>query len=328
MNTPLLHTEHLSIGYLSGNNTIAQDLTLTLPSQTLVALLGVNGAGKSTLLRTLIGLQHPLEGHVFIQQKEIRQLKNNEIARQISWVSTERVMVGNMLVRDLVATGRYPYTGWLGRLSKEDEHTVEEALQLTQTETLSKKLIQELSDGERQRVMLARALAQDTPLIVLDEPTAHLDLPNSINLIHLLNHLTRYHHKTILFSTHALQLVLQTVDLIWLMYPTGEIVNGIPEELILNNQIERAFGNRTIGIDFISGQITLPTPRKATSVKVEGTTEVATWTRKALQRQGYSTEKGTQVVACFQQEGKFTWHFKGHTYTRLQALLEAIQSLP
>ncbi|MGD1840401.1 MAG: ABC transporter ATP-binding protein [Thermonemataceae bacterium] len=327
MNAPLLHSENLSIGYPS-NTPIAHSLALTLPSQALVALLGINGAGKSTLLRTLIGLQHPLEGRVFIQQREIKQLKSHELARQVSWVSTARVMVGNMLVRDLVATGRYPYTGWLGRLSTEDEHTVEEALHLTQTEGLSKKLVQELSDGERQRVMLARALAQDTPLIVLDEPTAHLDLPNSIDLIRLLNHLRRDYHKTILFSTHALQLILQTVDLIWLMYPTGEIVSGMPEELILNNQIERAFGNRTIGIDFISGQVTLTAPYKITSVKVEGPDEVSTWTRKALQRQGYPTEKGTVVVKCFQQEGKFTWRFKDHTYTRLQALLEAIQSLP
>ncbi|ACF14898.1 ABC transporter-related protein [Chloroherpeton thalassium ATCC 35110] len=274
--------------------TIVKDLVLELNRGELVCLLGPNGAGKSTLMRTLSGIQMPLAGSIDISGKPISKMSSKEIALHLSIVLTERITVGNLSVYALVALGRSPYTGWMGNLSKDDEQIVREAIEITGTEPFVNAHLSDLSDGERQKVMIARALAQDTPIILLDEPTAHLDLPNRVEIIRLLRKLTQEKGKSILMSTHELDLALQAADKIWLMQEKkdgaldakSELLAGIPEELILNGQFEKAFARDGFLFDRATGafQIHHPTSGK---IGLIGNGAPGHWTKRALERLGF-----------------------------------------
>lgn len=238
-----LQARHLITGYRTGTGVrpVHEGLNLDLPCGMFVALLGPNGAGKSTLLRTLAGLQPPLAGEVWLDGRPLRALSANELARKLAVVLTDRVDVGYMSAYALAALGRYPYTPWDGRLSAEDETIVQQAMRDARCEGLAKRLVAELSDGERQRVMLARALAQQTPIVFLDEPTAFLDLPRRIELMHLLRDLAHDTGRAFLVSTHDLELALCFADALWLMGADGTFSVGTPAEVRARGDLLRAF---------------------------------------------------------------------------------------
>lgn len=223
-----IRLQELTIGYET--KVVQHDLTLCLEQGEMVCMLGRNGCGKSTLLRTLAGLQPALAGEFVI----------NDVAV----VLTDKLTLENTTVRDVVAMGRYPYTSFLGALTAQDERIVDDALQevfSSQSSVFSKQLFNALSDGEKQRVLIAKALAQQTPVILLDEPTAHLDLPNRIMVLRLLRRLAHEQRKTILISTHELELALHLSDRILLMSANGVELNT-PEALRQSDAFERAFG--------------------------------------------------------------------------------------
>jgi len=252
MGQPILQTNELHIGYHSGKReakNIAGPLTLSLQPGEMICVLGPNGCGKSTLLRTVSGLHHPLSGTVMLSGQDIATLKPKELAKQISLVLTDNVRTGNLDVYAVIALGRYPWSGWLGILSDADKAAIDHAIRVTGTAEFLHRKIDSLSDGECQKVMLARAMAQDTPLIILDEPTAHLDLPSRIQLMRLLHKLAKETNKSILISTHELDLALQVADQIWLMDNTGHLAAGIPEELVLNGSFQRAFDKDGISFE-------------------------------------------------------------------------------
>lgn len=203
-----LHDIHL--GY--GERDIIRSGSLHLCAGELCALVGRNGSGKSTLLRTLIGHLHPLSGRITLCGEELETLSDQRKARLISFVSTERVRIENMRCEDVVATGRAPYTNWIGRLQEEDREIVMQALRTVGMEAFASRSIDTLSDGECQRVMVARALAQQTPVILLDEPTAFLDVPTRFELCRLLKELAHTQGKCILFSTHDIDAALPSCD--------------------------------------------------------------------------------------------------------------------
>lgn len=246
----ILSAQQLSIGY-SGkkeSSVIASDINLTLNEGKLIALIGANGIGKSTLLRTLTGIQHPLEGTVLLKGKNINDYNTKELAQTLGIVLTESLPPSNLTVFELVALGRQPYTNWLGTLSPEDMDQVNKAIQLTQIEHLVTKKHFEISDGQLQKVLIARALAQDTPLIVLDEPTTHLDLLHKVNLLRLLKRLTAETGKCILYSTHDLDLALQLSDDIIVMIP-GTVTQGTHKDLITNKVFDKLFNDDNILFD-------------------------------------------------------------------------------
>ncbi|MBO4850725.1 MAG: ABC transporter ATP-binding protein [Prevotella sp.] len=224
--------ESLTIGYASRKNrkVVATDMTATLHSGCMTCLIGPNGVGKSTLLRTLSAFQPPLSGRVLIHERDLVTLSEKELARLIGVVLTYRPDVRNMTVEEMVSLGRSPYTGFWGTLSSEDHEKVREAISLVGIEPLAPRMIQTLSDGERQKVMIAKALAQETPVIYLDEPTAFLDYPSKVEMMQTLHHLSRTAEKTIFLSTHDLELALQIADTVWLMTSEGFYV-GTPREL-------------------------------------------------------------------------------------------------
>jgi iron complex transport system ATP-binding protein len=234
--------KELCIGYdVSGKkHQIFPALSAVAEESELVALVGRNGMGKSTLLRTIIGLQHSLLGSVIIHGKPIQEYQVKEVAKLISYVSTDNVKVGNLKVFDLVSLGRYPYTSWFGTLEEEDRNMVMRSLEMVGMKDFAWSNTRKLSDGERQRVLIARALAQDTQIIVLDEPTAFLDLPNKYDIILLLKELAREHKKTVIYSTHDLSVAIKISDRIWMMVKE-EFCEGTPAELMSSGAFDRLF---------------------------------------------------------------------------------------
>jgi iron complex transport system ATP-binding protein len=297
---PLLRTGMLMVGYQSGKSgykVVSGPLNLELYAGQLICLLGPNGSGKSTLLRTVSGLQDALAGTIELAGQNLRQMKAAEIARQISLVLTDNVRSGNLDVYSLIALGRYPYSGWLGRLNQEDKKAIDHAVSLTGTSSFLNRKMDSLSDGECQKVMLARAIAQDTPLIIMDEPTAHLDLPSRIQLMRLLHRLARETGKAVLMSTHELDLALQVADQIWLMDNDGHLATGLPEELVLNGSFQRAFDKDGISFDRTTG--TFPVHLSGEKkISVTGTGPAAFWTRKALTRKGFTLISVIETAAA------------------------------
>lgn len=239
----VLSAADLAIGFSHPAQRILLDrLNVSLEAGTLVCLLGPNGAGKTTLLRTLIGLLPPLRGTVWLDGDDIRALSRRDLAQRIGMVLTDRVAPAMMTVRELISLGRQPYTGWLGTLSEQDRSIIDDVLLVTHTQAFASRLVAELSDGERQRVFVARALAQQPHLLVLDEPTAYLDLPHRVELMTLLQRLTRDQRRAVLVSTHDLDLALRFSDIIWLLDGRGRLMVGSPQELGASGAFSRAFG--------------------------------------------------------------------------------------
>lgn len=249
-NKIILSAVNVSTGYSSkkGKNVIGSEINLELKSNTLISLIGANGIGKSTLLRTLTGIQKPLSGEVILNQKNIESYNPKELAQQLSIVLTENLPPSNLTVFELVALGRQPYTNWIGKLTPEDISKVNEALSLTQISHLATKKHFEISDGQLQKVLVARALAQDTPLIILDEPTTHLDLVHKVSLLKLLKKLASETNKCILFSTHDLDLALQLSDEMIVMNSEKTVMDS-PENLIENGILNSLFADETIYFD-------------------------------------------------------------------------------
>lgn len=257
---PVILSANISIGY-GGKKpvTIADPISLSLKKGTLTALIGANGIGKSTLLRTLSGLQKPLKGEIVIGNKNLSNYALAALAQQLSLVLTESPAAGNLTVFELVALGRQPYTNWLGTLAPDDIAKVNEALELTQTQQLADKKYYEISDGQLQNVMIARALAQDTPIIILDEPTTHLDLPHKVSLLRLLKKLATEQGKCILFSTHDLGLAISMADELLVM-KKGSVIQGSPDSLIDSNVLSTLFEEDTLVFDKEKRMFTVQKP--------------------------------------------------------------------
>lgn len=247
---------HLSTGYLSkkGTKVITKDINAILYSGELTCLLGANGAGKSTLLRTLSAFLRPLFGEIRIQGKPLDKYSDKTLARVIGVVLTEKCHLRNMTVHELIGMGRSPYTGFWGTLTAEDRHIVDESIALVGIENLAQRMVHTLSDGERQKVMIAKALAQETPVIFLDEPTAFLDYPSKVEIFQLLYALSHSMNKTIFLSTHDLELALQIADQVWLMDRERGVIVGTPSGLALDGSLESFFaGRRGIVFDRTTG---------------------------------------------------------------------------
>ncbi|MDR2814882.1 MAG: ABC transporter ATP-binding protein [Prevotellaceae bacterium] len=255
---PAIALNDLRIGYAAKSATreVFPAFSAAADRAELVALLGRNGLGKSTLLRTITGLQPPLGGDVHILGKNIRACPLRTLATQISYVSTDNVKVGNLKVFDLVSLGRYPYTGWFGTLSQKDRDVVMQSLAMVGMEAYAWRNTSRLSDGERQRVMIARALAQDTPIIVLDEPTAFLDLPNRYEVVLLLKRLAREQQRAVLFSTHDLSIALKIADKVWVMCD-GEFYQGSPQAIMRGNVLDKVLKNTRLTVDHDTGDVHL-----------------------------------------------------------------------
>ena len=246
--------ENLTLGY--GERILFREANIGFGWGEFTALIGRNGTGKSTLLRTISGLVKPLSGKIIVDGIDLSDMSSKEIASRISFVSTEEVRITNLKVIDVVGLGRAPYTNWIGSLTAEDRRKVDESLSLVGISGFAYKSMDTLSDGERQRVMIARALAQDTPIILLDEPTAFLDLPNRYEICILLRELAHKQGKSIIFSTHDLSIALELCDTI-AMIESGNFYYGTAEKLIAGNEIQRLFEGTSLRFDPVGNNVRL-----------------------------------------------------------------------
>lgn len=331
---PILQTHDLTIGYRHGRKQpriVAEALNVALRQGELVCLLGPNGAGKSTLLRTMAGLQPPLHGRITLHGKYLNHLTPAQIARHLSIVLTERIDAGAMTAYGLVALGRHPYTNWTGQLTEPDEAVVRWALTAVGAADLAGRQINNLSDGERQKVMIARALAQEPSLILLDEPTAYLDLPRRVETMRILRQLTRQEGRAILLSTHDLDLALRTADQLWLMTADGSLQTGVPEDLVLSGAFGRTFPGDGVAFDLQTGSFRL-LEQPIGQIDLAGNGAGAFWTMRALERAGFAVQPGLNgapvQVAVLNGDGRYRWQLKmegqSQTCPSLQALLEVL----
>lgn len=250
----ILKTTELSIGYSSRKekNIVASNINIQLEKGKLIGLIGANGIGKSTLLRTLTNVQNPLNGSIEINQKNIIEYSAVDLAKVLSLVLTEQIASKNLSVFELTALGRQPYTNWVGNLSVNDIEVVNNALKQTNLLDLKHKKCFELSDGQLQKVMIARALAQDTDLIILDEPTTHLDMYHKAYILKLLQKLAKETNKTILFSSHEIDLAIQLCDTLIVM-TDNEVVSDAPCNLITKGTFGSLFPNDLIAFNEKTG---------------------------------------------------------------------------
>ena len=297
----------LRIGYRvrHGEHTVAEHLTAAIPGGRLTCLLGRNGAGKSTLLRTLSAFQPALGGSIQLLGRELGSYSDRELSHLLGIVLTDKCDLTNMRVADLVGMGRAPYTGFWGRLSPADHQAVAEALSAVGIEALAERKIQTLSDGERQKAMIAKALAQQTPVILLDEPTAFLDYPSKVEIMQLLHRLTRETEKTIFLSTHDLELALQIADCVWLMKRGEPLATGTPEDLCLNGELARFFPRQGILFEPETGLFRIEN-RYRRSVRLVGEGIRAAMAGKALRRIGIDpcgTAETTDITVTAAPDG-------------------------
>ena len=245
-----VEVQDLTIGYTTKKkkNIITSHLNFKINRGSFICILGKNGIGKSTLIRTLSKVQEPLNGVVKFNDQNISDLSNLELAKNLSLILTEKLPESNLTVYELIALGRQPYTNWIGSLKQKDTDAIERSIKLTNIEHLVSKKYYELSDGQFQRVLISRALAQDTEIIILDEPTAHLDIEHTLETFQLLQRLAIEENKTIIASTHQIQLALQTASEIFLM-TDKEFLMGTSDELISQKHMDKLFNNKSIVFD-------------------------------------------------------------------------------
>jgi iron complex transport system ATP-binding protein len=288
----ILSLESFAIGHQKDNVLLSQ-LNLTVNRGEMVALIGRNGTGKSTLLKSMIGLLTPMEGACLLDKLPLEDYTLPERARKISFVSSHLAQLPSLSVGELLALGRMPYTGWMGRLSGEDRVMIRKALDEVQISSLENRKLDCLSDGERQRAMIARAFVQDTPLMILDEPTAFLDVPNTFELIRILSKF-RDDGRSIVYSTHDLETAMQCADKMWVIHDGG-ILEGAPEDLGLSGLFNELFSASGIGYDEQSGRFLFKSLQRG-QISLEGEAgKPMIWTRNALERLGFSLENGAEM---------------------------------
>jgi iron complex transport system ATP-binding protein len=326
----ILSIESLQIGYRSGKKrkVLLAPLTASAYKGEMIAMVGQNGIGKSTFLRTVTGLQDPLGGTIAINGKQISSYSRMDFARNIGYISTEPVRVSNMKVYDLVALGRYPHTSWLGKLSGEDNDIILDSIEKVGMQLFANSYITEISDGERQRVMIARALAQDTDLLIMDEPTAFLDIRSKYEIVHLLHDLSKRRGKTIIFSTHDLNIAVSEADKVWLLLKDS-FREGAPEDLILDGGFDELFNNSLVRFNQTDGSFTFKNEFRG-KIKITGGGISRVWTEKALNRAGFSVsdeneEMTIQIIITIQSK---KWILKnGQVQKEFNSLYDLVNCL-
>jgi iron complex transport system ATP-binding protein len=298
-----LATQGLAVGYRSRSprrreaaRSVLSGLDLEARAGELTVLLGPNGAGKSTLLRTLCGLLPPLDGRIRIGGADLAQTSPAALARRLAVVLTDRVDPGLLSVRELAGLGRHPHTGFTGRLTAADHAAVEWSLNAVGAGHLAERPASELSDGERQRVLTARALAQEPEVVLLDEPTAFLDVPSRVALTVLLRDLARDKGLTVVVSTHDLELALRVADAVWLVDRDRHVHTGAPEDLIRSGAVAAAFDADHLAFDPASGTFGLRRTARA-GVTVDAPADVLPLLGRALAREGLAVaDQGAPVA--------------------------------
>lgn len=301
----LAEAKGLVIGYRSKKDrkSLIAGLHFQIRESEFICLIGPNGVGKSTLLRTLAGVQEPLAGGIEIGGKPLHQLSANERARLISLVLTDKITAGSLTVKELVALGRYPFTNWAGYLSEEDMLVVENVMQMTGVAYLKEEPVYTLSDGQLQKAMIARALVQDGELLILDEPTAHLDIYNKVAVMQLLKKIAKETGKAIIMATHEMDLAIQMADTFWLFDCEKPFQKGSPEDLILLGALGAMFTQGGFGFDPMSGRFKFSFAATL-HVQLHAPDPMRKWALHALEKAGIGHHDEAEAIVRW-QDGKW-----------------------
>lgn len=332
----MLRGENLQVGYRrrGGARTVLADVDIDLRAGELTCLLGPNGSGKSTLLRTLAGMQPALSGQVFLDGEVAHRLSAMQRARRLAVVLTDQIDVGMLRVEDLVALGRHPHTGWSGTLQAEDIEAVSRALAAVGCEPLRGRMVAQLSDGERQRVLIARALAQSPTVLALDEPIAFVDVPRRVELTGLLRRLARETGMAVLLTTHDIDLALRSADRLWLIgqdsVGAARLLTGAPEDLVLSGAVARAFATDEVTFD-VERAAFLPLAPARGRARVHGKGAEAVWAARALERIGLAVINSDDVTAVevtvlFQGGWGLEINGAWSEYGNIESLLDAVNT--
>jgi len=285
-----ISAKDISIGYPKTRhrkeNPLYDNLSFSLFKGELVCLLGANGAGKSTLLRAISASQPTLKGAIYLDGKDISTYSEKELSQLLGLVLTDRTSTGGLLVKELVELGRYPYTGFFGQLTKYDKEIVQKAMEDVHIVHKANSYMSELSDGERQKAMIAKALAQECPVVILDEPTAFLDIESRIEIISLLHYLSVSQNKTILLSTHDIDMALLLADRLWLLSQGKGLETGVTEDIIISGAMDDFFKGENIFFDKESGNF-LPKRKSNRKVFIEADGYLFYWAKNLLERHGF-----------------------------------------
>jgi iron complex transport system ATP-binding protein len=325
----ILAFDSLKIGYVSRGKEklLLPPLNAGAFKGELIAVIGKNGIGKSTLLRTLTGLQPSLGGEILYCGKNIFEYTRMELAQIVGYISTEIVKVSNMSVYDLVALGRFPHTNWIGKIGMKNHKVIMDSLEMTSMLPLCNRLISELSDGERQRAMIARILAQDTGIMIMDEPTAFLDVRSKYEILHLMHHLSQKSGKTVIFSTHDLQMAIRQSDKIWLIMD-DKLLEGSPEDLIIQGSFNDLFDSSSVYFNLEDGTFSFRSDNKG-SIYLDGEGLRRYWTEKAIKRAGFSVSDVKTIPSIsLSSENNWRWQlvFNDHTL-EVSSIYELIKLL-
>ncbi|MBD8388601.1 ABC transporter ATP-binding protein [Dysgonomonas sp. BGC7] len=287
----IISAKNIGIGYNAGKhrdqNMLYKNLSFNLYAGEMVCLLGANGAGKSTLLRTISKSQPILAGDIFLTDRNMTHYSEKELSQIIGLVLTDKTSTGGLLVRELVELGRYPYTGFFGQLGKYDKEVVEKSMADVGISHKANSYVAELSDGERQKVMIAKALSQECPIVLLDEPTAFLDIESRIEIMNLLHHLAMYQNKTILLSTHDIDMALLLSDRLWLLSREHGLTSGITEDIVLSGSMDHFFKGDNIIFNRNTGNF-FPKRQSDRKVFIEADDTLYHWSKNMLERNDYS----------------------------------------
>ena len=329
--TSALSASALTIGYHHGAaaRSIATGLELSLRTGEFVCLLGPNGVGKSTLIRTLAGMQAPITGQIQIAGNNFHAIPPRQRARLVSVVLTESAAVGMMDAYAMVSLGRHPYSGWFGSLDMHDRERIDWAFEAVGAEDLAQRQVAELSDGERQKVSIARALAQETKVMLLDEPTAFLDLPRRVELMTILRDLAHKENLALLLSTHDLDLALRFADRLWVLTPKGELIQGYPEAIAMSGEFAKVFESENLDWDPAIGSFRAH-PMPCLNAYIEGEGIAALWAKRALERLCFGIVEARDESAfsvCIQSETHWevTRDDKTHALSSITELIDWIE---
>lgn len=319
----ILTAKNLSLGYRKANKIkhVADQISFSLEKGKLTCLLGPNGVGKSTLIKTIMGQVPAISGNIFLNGKPIGNFSQKAISQKISVVLTEKITTGSLTVRQMVELGRIPHTGWLGRLSENDQQKVDKAIQTTHIAYIENNPLSELSDGQLQKAMIARALAQDGEILILDEPTAHLDLVNRFEIMRLLRKIALEENKAVLVVTHDLEIAIQTADQFWLMQCANPLVTGSPEDLIIQEKLNLLLPTDNLIFDKVSGKV------QEINVfeypVIHGPQEIVEWFKLALRKNKLSINKKGIEISLFEAPFKGTIQFQEET-VKFESIEEGI----
>ncbi|MFC3415552.1 ABC transporter ATP-binding protein [Algoriphagus hitonicola] len=313
--------EGLSLGYLKGKQrkVILEQLNFELKTKELTCLLGPNGVGKSTLVKAMMGQLIPFEGKLELKKKNVSEYAHDSRAKMLSVVLSEPHLPGNLTVEQLVSLGRTPYLKWYGALDTSDKAAVNRALEITQVDYIRKELVNEISDGQRQKVLIARALAQDSPVMILDEPTAHLDLINRYEIMRLLQEIAHAESKAILVVTHDLEIALESADQFWLLSCGLPLITGKPEDLVISGQINQLYPSDRYEFDLLRGRVRLR--EESSNLEIIGDQDLTFWVKKALLKAGFQQLDGPVLI----QSNPILLRYQELEFSRLDKLIDFLR---